>query len=566
MAALAVLAMAMSFGRFGGPLWWARGLPDLAATLGPRHPESAALLRGSDGRVGDGFGSVYGMISALLPGLGGFRYPGKLWAFASLAISALAAAGWDAIGDRASRRIARAGLIAAVSGLMLTFFLAPTLLGWWTRAAKVASMAGPIDPEGALFELRRGFVHSAVAMGAALVLIRAAGRGRRWAGTAAVAVLAIDLAIANGRLVLSVPQEDFERPSAALSAMTDSGAEPPLRLHRAAEWHPVGWYRSRSPDRLRTIVRWQRDTLQFGFGTTVGVRYVLATGALDPAAFTETFESWTMPVEGRSAASLGLEPGRTIRYYPRRAFDLWGARFFVLPAVAADWLDPSRGIAAFLADVEPIGPRPDGPRWQEEEDWQVLRNRSAFPRAWIVHDARIRRASSDATARQAVRRELLYRRDPFWEIPDRTEFDPREIAWIEAEDPRSLRLDLSKRPAGPTETVAIEEDRPSRVRLRVDLESPGLVVLADAFDPGWSLKIDGRPAPILRANLAMRGAAVGPGTHSLQFTYEPRTFRAGLILSALGGLVGLALALPRKGRPRWEPSPPSTTPPTSASG
>jgi uncharacterized membrane protein YfhO len=74
------------------------------------------------------------------------------------------------------------------------------------------------------------------------------------------------------------------------------------------------------------------------------------------------------------------------------------------------------------------------------------------------------------------------------------------------------------------------------------MDSPGLVILADTDYPGWRLSIDGRPAPILRANRLMRGAAVRAGQHTLVYTYEPVSFRVGAIVSAIGWIVLLRLA------------------------
>ena len=75
---------------------------------------------------------------------------------------------------------------------------------------------------------------------------------------------------------------------------------------------------------------------------------------------------------------------------------------------------------------------------------------------------------------------------------------------------------------------------PQRVELDVELKSVGMVVLADIDYPGWELTIDGVPAPIYPVNRAMRGAAVKEGPHHLVYTYSPRSFRVGLIVSAVG--------------------------------
>ena len=68
------------------------------------------------------------------------------------------------------------------------------------------------------------------------------------------------------------------------------------------------------------------------------------------------------------------------------------------------------------------------------------------------------------------------------------------------------------------------------------------MVLADLFDPGWHLTIDGTPAPIWRTNRMMRGAFVPAGGHTLVYTYRSDAFRVGAVVSmagliVLGGLV-----------------------------
>jgi uncharacterized membrane protein YfhO len=77
-----------------------------------------------------------------------------------------------------------------------------------------------------------------------------------------------------------------------------------------------------------------------------------------------------------------------------------------------------------------------------------------------------------------------------------------------------------------------------------------MVILADVYYPGWRLTIDGRDAPIYRANRTMRGAAVPAGRHRLTYTFAPTSFRvggaitlaAGAVLAVLGSLrLGITL-------------------------
>jgi hypothetical protein len=90
-----------------------------------------------------------------------------------------------------------------------------------------------------------------------------------------------------------------------------------------------------------------------------------------------------------------------------------------------------------------------------------------------------------------------------------------------------------------------------RVTLEVEANNPGFVVLADAFDPGWRATIDGRPAPVRRANVAFRAVEVPNGRHRVEMVYRPRSVAIGLSLSLaalIGTGVGLGLGV-RRGRP-----------------
>src|SRR5262249_7294671 len=77
-----------------------------------------------------------------------------------------------------------------------------------------------------------------------------------------------------------------------------------------------------------------------------------------------------------------------------------------------------------------------------------------------------------------------------------------------------------------------------RIEIRTDSPENAYLVLADAFDPGWSAAIDGRPVPIRPAWVAFRAVFVPRGTHSVVFRYRPAGFHRGLAVTA----AGLALA------------------------
>jgi hypothetical protein len=63
--------------------------------------------------------------------------------------------------------------------------------------------------------------------------------------------------------------------------------------------------------------------------------------------------------------------------------------------------------------------------------------------------------------------------------------------------------------------------RPDRVDVEVDSIEPGVLVLHDAFYPGWFVEVDGQPARMLRANVLFRAVEVGEGRHRVVFSYAP---------------------------------------------
>jgi len=96
--------------------------------------------------------------------------------------------------------------------------------------------------------------------------------------------------------------------------------------------------------------------------------------------------------------------------------------------------------------------------------------------------------------------------------------------------------------------------RPDRVRLEAELSAPGFVVLVDTYDPGWRATVDGAPAEVLRADVALRAVAVPSGRHVVEYVYRPRSITGGLAVSGLALLAAVALAAAEaRRRPRHSP-------------
>jgi hypothetical protein len=95
--------------------------------------------------------------------------------------------------------------------------------------------------------------------------------------------------------------------------------------------------------------------------------------------------------------------------------------------------------------------------------------------------------------------------------------------------------------------VAFVHYEPEHVELEVEASAPSVLVLNDAWYSGWSATVDGEPAPILPANVAVRGVLVPAGPHRVTFTYRAPGQRLGAFLSVgTLGLLGLAALLERR--------------------
>ena len=75
------------------------------------------------------------------------------------------------------------------------------------------------------------------------------------------------------------------------------------------------------------------------------------------------------------------------------------------------------------------------------------------------------------------------------------------------------------------------------------VEGTGLLVLADAWSPGWTATVDGAPAPVLRVGGLFRGVLLRKAANEVIFRYRPRGWTWGLRLGAVGLLALLALGL-----------------------
>ena len=98
-------------------------------------------------------------------------------------------------------------------------------------------------------------------------------------------------------------------------------------------------------------------------------------------------------------------------------------------------------------------------------------------------------------------------------------------------------------------TTAVEPTRPGpgRWRVRANGVQPALVVVAEAWFPGWEARVDGRKVPVVEADGGFLGVPVDAGDHLVTLEYHrPGSAVVGRLITAATLLILAGLALRRR--------------------
>lgn len=105
------------------------------------------------------------------------------------------------------------------------------------------------------------------------------------------------------------------------------------------------------------------------------------------------------------------------------------------------------------------------------------------------------------------------------------------------------RRSIASRPAETNVGVAkIESSVPGRLDVVITSATAGLLLVHDLYYPGWVAEVDGKPRPIVRADLLFRAVEVPAGVHAVTFRFEP--FSIGNLESALKMAFGSRMTAP----------------------
>lgn len=136
---------------------------------------------------------------------------------------------------------------------------------------------------------------------------------------------------------------------------------------------------------------------------------------------------------------------------------------------------------------------------------------------------------------------------------------PSQLGTLEAtmkaveQDLREVVLETaSAPPVSPGRIVRLERGA-ERVTIEAEAEGAGVLVVNDAYWPGWFATIDGAPAEIIPADVLVRAIPFPAGRHRLEMRYAPPEVAIGMALSAVGVASLAAWVVIERGRRRAAP-------------
>ncbi len=87
---------------------------------------------------------------------------------------------------------------------------------------------------------------------------------------------------------------------------------------------------------------------------------------------------------------------------------------------------------------------------------------------------------------------------------------------------------------------------PHRVLVELEVAVPSMLVVTDAWHPGWQAAVDGRTVPLHRVNYLQRGIWLERGNHRVEMRFQPGCITVGRWLSLAGAGLALLILLFRR--------------------
>lgn len=160
----------------------------------------------------------------------------------------------------------------------------------------------------------------------------------------------------------------------------------------------------------------------------------------------------------------------------------------------------------FAGRYEPVFTSPDNSE-------VVLENRDVLPKAWLVPSAFV----------VGSRMQTL-------QILQNPVFNPGQIALVESPPPLPLAA-VGQASSVLPGNVTVNRYEGERIDLTATTAANSLLVLGEKYYQGWKAQVDGKEVDIHPVNNILRGIYLTPGTHQVEFIFDPLPFKIGKYLT-----------------------------------
>lgn len=511
---VAAIALVSSFGTWGiGYVW-----------------NSIMRQAGGANSIHSAAGGLYWFWVTFLPIYSGFRYPSKWLVFFSLAMVMLAAKGLTLLvtpdettpKSRATFWKALPYAFALLACITSIAWVGLLLLGTapFTAWGKTPPhpLYGPFDVDGALRCLRFALARTSCVSLIVAGLLFGLKDYPAWIISRLLilfTLVEVMLAVWFGPVFQPA---SYWMPS-PLPQTLIKNTDARYRVYRASSsrLQPTTWQRGFDVNRMSALRGWEQRSLAPRYHWLANLNLVEARGttiSAEYAAFLDFLHR--CPPDDES------EPAWRESFHP---YDLLSARYCLIP-----WGSKVRDATL---SVFPEA-RADG--------FMLWERSTAPPRAWIASSV-----SLVPEIRTRSRKELAQQTSAI--MLDRGQFrNLIQQAVMECDSPDPLFSEICSAP--PREHLEYPKwvtDSPEYIELEVELSRPGLVILGDAFDSGWTAlrETNEKPAEIckiLRVNRVFRGVCLPAGRHRLHFRYRPWEIPLGGVISLLSWAIFLPAA------------------------
>ncbi len=128
-------------------------------------------------------------------------------------------------------------------------------------------------------------------------------------------------------------------------------------------------------------------------------------------------------------------------------------------------------------------------------------------------------------------------KSPDQEMEATRSFNPATTALVD-----ETKFKVSKTSFAPGGQAKLVEAKSNFLKYNVDNAAEGLLVFSEVYyAEGWKATIDGKEAPVIRANYVLRAMEVPAGKHEIIFKFEPDSFFIGNKISLFSSIVVLGL-------------------------